>query len=72
MKILCISDTHYPYAHPDHLDFLQALKKKYKFGSKDKYVMLGDELDYSALSFHDSDPDLPNSTKELDLAKKRY
>ena len=32
--------------------------------------MLGDELDYSALSFHDSDPDLPNSTRELELAKK--
>jgi len=70
MKIMCISDTHYPYAHPDHLDFLKALKAKYKFGAKDRYIHLGDEADYSALSFHDSDPDLPNSTRELDLAKE--
>ncbi len=70
MKILCISDTHYPYAHKDHLLFLKAVKSKFNFTSKDKYIMLGDELDYSALSFHDSDPDLPNSTRELELAKK--
>ena len=70
MKILCISDTHYPYAHQDHLHFLKEVKSKYKFSPKDKYIMMGDELDYSALSFHDSDPDLPNSTKELELAKE--
>ena len=39
MKIMCISDTHYPYAHPDHLDFLKALKVKYKFGAKDSVCL---------------------------------
>lgn len=66
-NILCISDTHYPFAHKDHLSFLKALKAKYKF---DRVVMLGDEVDYSALSYHESDPDLPSASKELELAQK--
>ena len=31
--------------------------------------MLGDEIDYSALSYHESDPDLPSASKELELAQ---
>lgn len=61
-KILCISDMHLPYCHPDTLKFLKALKEKY---IPDKVVCLGDEVDYHSLSFHASDPDLDSAGKEL-------
>lgn len=64
-RILVISDMHHPYAHPDIYPFLKALKEKYNF---DKVVCIGDEVDYHALSFHDSDPDLYNAGLELDKA----
>lgn len=60
--MLILSDLHYPYNHPDVIDFLSALKKKYKF---DRIISVGDELDYHAISFHDSDPDLMSPGDEL-------
>lgn len=65
--LLVISDLHSPYEHPDTVAFLRALNKKYKF---DKVVCIGDEIDNHAISFHDSDPDLPNAGEELTLAIK--
>jgi hypothetical protein len=59
---------HYPYNHADILQFLAALNKKYKF---DKVVSVGDELDFHALSFHDSDPDLMAAGDELETAINR-
>jgi hypothetical protein len=64
--VLIISDMHAPYNHPDMLDFLRAIKKKYK---PDRVIGIGDELDYHAMSFHDSDPDLPNAGGELKLGQ---
>lgn len=64
-SILVISDMHHPYSHPDTTTFLSALKNKYKF---DKVVCIGDEVDFHALSFHDSDPDLPSAGDELSRA----
>lgn len=61
-SILVISDLHCPYQHPDTVKFLKALKKKYRF---DKVVCIGDEIDAHAMSFHDSDPDLPSAGEEL-------
>lgn len=61
-SILVISDLHAPYMHKDAVKFLAALKRKYKF---DKVVCIGDEVDFHALSFHDSDPDLPSAGEEL-------
>lgn len=63
--ILCISDMHQPYAHPDNTEFLRAIKKKYK---PDTVVCLGDEIDQHAMSFHPSDSDLPSAGYELKLA----
>jgi hypothetical protein len=64
-RILVISDMHHPYAHPDIVPFLTKLKAKYNF---DKVVCIGDEVDYHALSFHDSDPDLDSAGTELKQA----
>lgn len=71
--ILVISDLHCPYQHPDAIDFLAAIKTKYK---PTDVVCIGDEIDYHALSFHDSDPDLDSAGAELEKAiielKKLY
>jgi len=64
-RILLISDMHIPYHHPDTLEFLQHLKDKYQ---PTRIICLGDELDKHALSFHDSDPDLPSAGDELRMA----
>ena len=61
-RILCISDQHMPYEHPDMFRFLAAIKKKYK---PTLVVNGGDEIDAHALSFHDSDSDLPSAGDEL-------
>ena len=68
-RILCISDLHIQAHHPQSFDFLKALKKKIK---PDLVVNGGDELDKHALSFHDSDPDLPSAGDELRISKNIY
>ena len=45
--------------------FLKLLKKKYK---PDRVIQIGDEVDKHAMSFHDSDPDLPSAGDELKLS----
>jgi hypothetical protein len=67
-SILVISDFHAPYNHPDAIAFLAACKRKFK---PTDVVCIGDEVDYHALSFHDSDPDLPSAGDELKLAIKQ-
>ena len=64
-NILIISDTHIPYSHPDYILFLTAVKKKYK---PHIIIHIGDELDYHAISFHDSDSSLMSADMELDKA----
>lgn len=54
-----------PYCHPDTWAFLKAIKQKY---SPDRVICLGDEVDYHALSYHESDPDLDSAGTELDKA----
>lgn len=61
-RILVISDMHIPYHHEDTIPFLQHLKDKYK---PTRVICLGDELDHHALSYHESDPDLPSASEEL-------
>lgn len=63
--ILVLSDMHHPYAHPDLVPFLKAIKAKYK---PTEVVCIGDEVDYHDTSFHDSDPDLDSAGVELEKA----
>mgnify|MGYP003114081890 FL=1 len=63
--ILVISDTHIPYHHKDSIDFLKAIKKKYK---PDRVIHIGDEVDSHAISFHDSDPDLYSAGYEHQMS----
>jgi len=66
-SVLVISDMHHPYAHPDTIAFLKAVKAKYK---PDAVVCIGDEADFHDASFHDSDPDLDSAGVELEKAIK--
>lgn len=64
-SILVISDFHAPYNHPDAAAFLSACKDKFK---PDTIVCIGDEIDHHALSYHESNPDLPSAGDELQRA----
>jgi hypothetical protein len=66
INILCISDMHIPYHHPDSLKFLAALKSLY---DPDLVVCLGDLVDFHAISFHESDPELMSAGDELRHAR---
>ena len=66
--VLIISDTHFPYQHPDTVAFLTAIKKKY---SPDRVIHIGDEIDGQSFSFHTHDPDLASPGDELALAIQR-
>ena len=66
-RILVISDLHIPYHREDAFDFLKEIKKQFK---PDTIINIGDELDMHALSFHDTNPDLPSAGHELSLAKE--
>lgn len=65
LRILTISDQHMPYEHPDMFKFLANIKTKFK---PTLVVNGGDEIDGQALSFHDSDSDLPSAGDELKKA----
>lgn len=65
--ILFISDLHAPYHHKDSLPFLAKIKEKYK---PTRIIGIGDEVDFHALSFHNSDPDLDSAGVELIRAQK--
>lgn len=65
--ILCISDQHMPYHHPDMFKFLAAIKKRYK---PNLVVNMGDALDFHSISFHQSDPNLSNAGEELERGRE--
>ncbi len=63
---LMIGDLHCPYHHPDAFEFLGELSAKFKF---QLVLLMGDEIDGHAISFHDSkDPDLFSPGHELQNA----
>ena len=68
-SILVISDQHAPYHHIDTLNFLSAIKKKYK---PDTVVNIGDEMDWHSISFHDSHPGLYSPSHELKIARQFF
>lgn len=67
-RVLVISDQHVPYEHRDMFAFLAAIKRKYK---PTLIVNIGDEVDHHALSFHDSNVDLPSAGEELVKATEK-
>jgi len=66
-RILFISDLHAPYQHPDSLNFLIAIKKKYK---PTRVICMGDEVDSHAMSYHEKEPEAYGAGCELDKSRK--
>ena len=66
-RILVISDLHIPYHRKDSFAFLKEIKKQFK---PDTIINIGDEIDCHALSFHDTNPDLPSAGHELSISKE--
>jgi len=64
-RVLAIPDLQYPFAHKDHMDFLQAVKEEHK---PQRVVNMGDECDMAALSDYDHDPDGFSAGHELEAA----
>lgn len=64
-RVLVISDQHFPYHHPDTMNFLKAIKVEF---DPDRVVNIGDELDFHSISFHDHEPELLAPSDELKLA----
>ena len=67
-RILLISDLHAPYMHRDAVRFLAEVKRKW---APDRVILGGDEVDYHAASFHETDPDLSGASSELEAAIKQ-
>jgi predicted phosphodiesterase len=62
MKVLTISDTQIPFAHPDALEFCKAVAKKEK---PDLIIQIGDLIDIHSTSAYDPDPDGLSAGDEL-------
>lgn len=65
MRVLSVPDLQYPFAHRDHLDFLEAVIEKYK---PNAFINQGDEVDFHALGDYDHDPDGFSAGHELEAA----
>lgn len=63
--VLVIPDLHCPWEHPDALEFLKAVKRKFR---PTHIVNLGDEVDFYGMSRFDHDPDMVSPGNELSLA----
>lgn len=65
--ILLFGDLHLPYHREGAIEFLEAVKEKYK---PTKIICTGDEVDNHAMGFHDTDPDNLGAGDELSEAIK--
>jgi metallophosphoesterase superfamily enzyme len=64
-RVLVVGDLHCPAVHPQYLDFVKGVKKKYK---TDTTVFIGDVLDHAAISFHKKNPEHPAALDEYKQA----
>jgi hypothetical protein len=64
--VLVIPDLHCPFQHPDALEFLKAVKRRFL---PTQFVCLGDEADFHAFSRYPKDPDGMGAGQELAAAK---
>jgi len=65
-RALVISDLHFPYVHPDAINFLVAIQEEYEL---DKVICVGDVLDFHATSYHEIEDGSYSSTDELRISK---
>lgn len=60
-RVLVVGDLHCPAVHPDYLEFVKSIKKKYKTNT---VVFIGDVVDHAAISFHKKNPENPAAMEE--------
>lgn len=65
-RVLVVGDIHAPVTHPGYLSFCQDLRDKHKC---DQVILIGDVVDWHAISFHSKHPDAPGPKDEYELAK---
>jgi hypothetical protein len=61
-----IGDTHFPFVHPNYINFLKDTFKKY---GVTRIVHIGDLVDYHAISRHQTETDAVDAMTELRLAR---
>ena len=67
-KVLVFSCPHAPAMHPKAVRFLKNIDRKYNCN---KWVCLGDLVDWHAISYHEKDQDMPSASDEKSLAMKQ-
>ena len=66
--VLAFSCVHAPCMHKNFIKFLTKIRKKHNCG---RVVMLGDLVDWSAISYHEKDVSLPSPVEEYKAAMKQ-
>ena len=66
-RVLVIGDIHEPATHPGYLPFCLSIAERWK---TDRVVMIGDVLDFHAISHHAKHPDTPGSSDEAGEARE--
>lgn len=66
MKILILSDTHFPAQHLDYWEYIKKIKALTKW---DKVIHIGDLVDFSSVTFHSVSGETDNPTTEVEKAK---
>jgi predicted phosphodiesterase len=64
-RVLVIGDLHCPAVHPQYLDFVRDVKRKYR---TDTTVFIGDVVDHASISFHKKNPEHPAAMDEFKQA----
>ena len=65
-RILCIPDPHIPYQHPNlFVDIAQHIR----YFKPTHIVIMGDLVDFHAVSRHDPDPDAPDAKTEFERTR---
>lgn len=65
-NVLIIADTHCPAMYSRYPEFLQSI---YDYWRCNKVVMIGDLVDYAAISYHTKETFMPSIEHELELAR---
>ncbi|NOQ21611.1 MAG: hypothetical protein GQ565_03025 [Candidatus Aegiribacteria sp.] len=67
-RVLVIGDLHCPVEHPGYLKFCKQLYKEHACNTT---VLIGDVVDWHAISYHDKEPECPGAIDEYIAAKAK-
>lgn len=64
-----IGDRHAPFTHPEYFKFVYEVFNKFQVNT---IVDIGDDTDFHAISYHESDPDGHSAGSELKMAREEH